>query len=69
MTNNPNDTLVQGTFQHSTTVVTLKTCARDRDLHTQKYGAPNFLGFFGLVKTIQLLITQKKIKTRAQNHR
>jgi hypothetical protein len=36
-------------------------CARDRDLHRQKYQTPNFLGFFGFVKTIKLLITQKKI--------
>jgi hypothetical protein len=42
-------------------------CARDPDLHKQKYCTPNFLRFFGFAKTIQLLITQK-IKAQAQNH-
>jgi hypothetical protein len=42
-------------------------CARDPDLHRQKYWTPNFLSFFGFAKTIQLLITQKKIKAQAQN--
>ncbi len=36
--------------------------ARDRDPHRQKYWTPNFLGFFGFVKTIKLLITQKKLR-------
>ncbi len=41
-------------------------CARDPDLHRQKYLNPNFLSFFGFAKTIQLLITQKKIR---HNHK
>ncbi len=32
---------------------------RDRDLKKKKYWTPDFLGFFGFVKTIKLLITQK----------
>ncbi len=43
-------------------------CVRDCDLKRKKYRTPDFLGFFGFVKTIKLLITQKKIKTQAQNH-
>ncbi len=43
-------------------------CARDCDLHGQKYLTSNFLGFFGFVKTIKLLIIWKKIKTQAQSH-
>jgi hypothetical protein len=38
-------------------------------LKEKNIDSPDFLGFFGFVKTIKLLITQKKkIKTQAQNH-
>ncbi len=37
-------------------------CARDPDLHRQKYRTPNFLSFFGFAKTITQLITQKKLR-------
>jgi hypothetical protein len=36
-------------------------CARDFDLHRQKYCTAIFLGFLGFAKTIKLLITQKKL--------
>ncbi len=39
-------------------------CARDRDLHTQKHWTPNFFGF---VKTIKLLITQKNEDTSTKS--
>ncbi len=36
-------------------------CVRDRE-KKKKYRNPDFLGFFGFVKTIKLLITQKKLR-------
>ncbi len=39
-------------------------CARDCDLKRKKYWTTDFLGFFSFVKTIKLLITQKKKKKK-----
>jgi hypothetical protein len=58
-------TLLKRLVQQTSTLLfcTVNTgSARDCDPHRQKYWTPNFLGFFGFVKTIKLLITQKKLR-------
>ncbi len=42
-------------------------CARYCDLNGQKYNTPIFLGFFGFVKTIKMLITQKNSDTSTKS--
>jgi hypothetical protein len=45
--------------------ITHTGCVRDRDL--KKYRTPDFLGFFGFVKTIKLLMTQKNQDTSTKS--